>query len=198
MKTWSGRRDSNPRRPAWEAGILPLNYSRVPVFSATSLSCNGLAGSPASPYSPCNPSRTMGSDRKMDSKTDSKPMPAQLWNDHLSTGPIREHPLHDTINISQWAARCGAAFQGPHSGEFSSWLTPRGNAAATDSLDQSPPSGSESFGWAFRGSDNILCAPCVRHPVHPPDDDVSGLVVWAGAQAAHIVHGFGRLYQIGG
>jgi hypothetical protein len=28
MKPWSGRRDSNPRRPAWEAGILPLNYSR--------------------------------------------------------------------------------------------------------------------------------------------------------------------------
>jgi hypothetical protein len=25
---WSGGRDSNPRRPAWEAGILPLNYSR--------------------------------------------------------------------------------------------------------------------------------------------------------------------------
>ena len=24
----SGRRDSNPRRPAWEAGILPLNYAR--------------------------------------------------------------------------------------------------------------------------------------------------------------------------
>ena len=24
----SGRRDSNPRRPAWEADILPLNYSR--------------------------------------------------------------------------------------------------------------------------------------------------------------------------
>ena len=29
MKTWSGRWDSNPRRPAWEAGILPLNYSRA-------------------------------------------------------------------------------------------------------------------------------------------------------------------------
>src|ERR1022692_2381325 len=28
LKRWSGRRDSNPRRPAWEAGILPLNYSR--------------------------------------------------------------------------------------------------------------------------------------------------------------------------
>lgn len=25
---WSGRRDSNPRRQAWEACILPLNYSR--------------------------------------------------------------------------------------------------------------------------------------------------------------------------
>lgn len=25
----SGRWDSNPRRPAWEAGILPLNYARV-------------------------------------------------------------------------------------------------------------------------------------------------------------------------
>ena len=27
-RPWSGRRDSNPPRPAWEAGILPLNYSR--------------------------------------------------------------------------------------------------------------------------------------------------------------------------
>jgi hypothetical protein len=27
-ENWSGRRGSNPRRPAWEAGILPLNYSR--------------------------------------------------------------------------------------------------------------------------------------------------------------------------
>ena len=25
----SGRRGSNPRRPAWEADILPLNYSRL-------------------------------------------------------------------------------------------------------------------------------------------------------------------------
>src|SRR3977135_4359703 len=28
----SGRRGSNPRRPAWEAGILPLNYSRSGDF----------------------------------------------------------------------------------------------------------------------------------------------------------------------
>ena len=28
VKTWSGRWGSNPRHPAWEAGVLPLNYSR--------------------------------------------------------------------------------------------------------------------------------------------------------------------------
>src|SRR5947208_5132789 len=36
LKRWSGRRGSNPRRPAWEAGILPLNYSRNPYESVTS------------------------------------------------------------------------------------------------------------------------------------------------------------------
>src|SRR5436189_2627333 len=35
---WSGRRDSNPRRPAWEAGILPLNYSRS--FDASQMLAN--------------------------------------------------------------------------------------------------------------------------------------------------------------
>ena len=28
-REWSGRPDSNRRRPAWEAGILPLNYGRI-------------------------------------------------------------------------------------------------------------------------------------------------------------------------
>src|SRR2546427_8300295 len=27
--TWSGKRDSNPRPPAWKAGALPLSYSRA-------------------------------------------------------------------------------------------------------------------------------------------------------------------------
>src|SRR5215470_7627888 len=27
---WSGKRDSNPRPPAWKAGALPLSYSRTP------------------------------------------------------------------------------------------------------------------------------------------------------------------------
>src|SRR5438093_11418062 len=30
-RVWSGRPDSNRRRPAWEAGILPLNYGRPTV-----------------------------------------------------------------------------------------------------------------------------------------------------------------------
>src|SRR5579884_2226790 len=29
----SGRRDSSPRQPAWEAGTLPLSYSRLRCFS---------------------------------------------------------------------------------------------------------------------------------------------------------------------
>ena len=28
VNAWSGRRGSNPRHPAWEADVLPLNYSR--------------------------------------------------------------------------------------------------------------------------------------------------------------------------
>ena len=27
-RRWSGGRDSNPRQPAWKAGVLPLNYPR--------------------------------------------------------------------------------------------------------------------------------------------------------------------------
>jgi hypothetical protein len=29
---WSGYRDSNPRHPAWEADVLPLNYTRFWTF----------------------------------------------------------------------------------------------------------------------------------------------------------------------
>src|ERR1700733_13234532 len=37
LKGWSGRPGSNRRRPAWEAGILPLNYSRflsIPLLTS--------------------------------------------------------------------------------------------------------------------------------------------------------------------
>jgi hypothetical protein len=47
----SGRRDSNPRRPAWEAGILPLNYSRNcpthPYSTETTPACQA-SGRPSS------------------------------------------------------------------------------------------------------------------------------------------------------
>ena len=28
INKWSGRRDSNPRPPPWQGGVLPLNYFR--------------------------------------------------------------------------------------------------------------------------------------------------------------------------
>src|SRR5262249_26164351 len=34
LQDWSGRPDSNRRRPAWEAGILPLNYGRSCPYSS--------------------------------------------------------------------------------------------------------------------------------------------------------------------
>src|SRR5579872_6050127 len=45
---WSGRRGSNPRRPAWEAGILPLNYSRsepLVIIAGSVFPCNRSAPS---------------------------------------------------------------------------------------------------------------------------------------------------------
>src|SRR5262249_55546799 len=33
----SGRLAANPRRPAWEAGILPLNYPRCKLFTQLGL-----------------------------------------------------------------------------------------------------------------------------------------------------------------
>ncbi len=33
---WSGRRDSNPRPPPWQGGVLPLNYFRAPTIVLTS------------------------------------------------------------------------------------------------------------------------------------------------------------------
>ncbi len=37
--TWSGRRDSNPRHPAWKAGTLPLSYSRKTKSILPQISC---------------------------------------------------------------------------------------------------------------------------------------------------------------
>src|SRR6266508_479813 len=71
LKRWSGRPDSNRRRPAWEAGILPLNYSRLRLFSTTWLKVKDLTARPASLSSLSRPSNTTCLDRKTDSITDS-------------------------------------------------------------------------------------------------------------------------------
>lgn len=43
---WSGRRDSNPRHPAWEAGTLPLSYARILLYYITL----GLLVNTSAPY----------------------------------------------------------------------------------------------------------------------------------------------------
>ena len=45
LKRWSGKRDSNPRQPAWKAGALPLSYSRQ---------CNGGQGGIRTPVGIAN------------------------------------------------------------------------------------------------------------------------------------------------
>ena len=37
LKRWSGRPGSNRRHPAWEAGVLPLNYSRPRLLKVSNL-----------------------------------------------------------------------------------------------------------------------------------------------------------------
>ena len=71
LKKWSGRPGSNRRRPAWEAGILPLNYSRLRLFSTTWLKAKDLTARHASLSSLSCPSNTTCLDRKTDSITDS-------------------------------------------------------------------------------------------------------------------------------
>ncbi len=101
LKRWSGRRGSNPRRPAWEAGILPLNYSRLPFFASTYLLLKHLGRSTASLFRLLRPSKTMGFDRKMDSKVDSKPVWEAFASALLVYCPLY-CPSHDRFNISHW------------------------------------------------------------------------------------------------
>ena len=63
------------------AELLPLA-----LFLSYSTVFRGLAFPPACVYSPCSPYQTMPPDRKVDTKTATKP---------------RSHPLHDCFNLSQ-------------------------------------------------------------------------------------------------
>jgi hypothetical protein len=55
-----------------EAGILPLNYSRLSSFSSTCLFLKDLIFLAPCLYCPLGPCQTMLSDRKVDTKTDTK------------------------------------------------------------------------------------------------------------------------------
>src|SRR5437016_1854696 len=98
LKRWSGRGDSNPRRPAWEAGILPLNYSRLRLFSTTWLKAKDLTARPASLSSLSCPSNTTCLDRKTDSITDS--------TECLAVLALLVLPQHITVSLYQ-RVRCG-------------------------------------------------------------------------------------------
>src|SRR3984893_19369568 len=77
-----------PACPAWEAGILPLNYSRLPYFSSTYLFSKDLGRSTTSLFRLLRLSKTMGFDRKMDSKVDSKPVWEAFASDLLVYCPL--------------------------------------------------------------------------------------------------------------
>src|ERR1700691_4507781 len=102
---WETAHGLNDRKQrGWvEAGILPLNYSRLPCFSSTYLFLKHLARPTASLFRLLRPSKTMGFDRKMDSKVDSKP----AWE--ASPPPFSFYcplycPSHDRFNISHWTS----------------------------------------------------------------------------------------------
>src|SRR5438067_4090871 len=97
LKRWSGRRGSNPRRPAWEAGILPLNYSRLflfPLFSRKQAIYSDAIWAPKfilsidCPYS----------DGKMDSKNDSMRMRFRL---HSQAGFGRRYASEKQYSTSR-------------------------------------------------------------------------------------------------
>ena len=55
LEDWSGRPDSNRRRPAWEAGILPLNYGRSssPILLLAPFLCTRAYRPTCRPSAPC-------------------------------------------------------------------------------------------------------------------------------------------------
>jgi hypothetical protein len=86
-------------KPVREAGILPLNYSRLPYFSSTYLFSKDLSRSTASLFRLLRPSKTMGFDRKMDSKVDSKSVweaspPPFSFTVHFTVHPTTDSTYH--------------------------------------------------------------------------------------------------------
>src|SRR5947199_10674333 len=76
-RVWSGRPDSNRRRPAWEAGILPLNYGR-----------------PATPIIPRRRRATPAAPRLL-------PVPERhvVGLDHLVAARLPVHALRNAVEV---------------------------------------------------------------------------------------------------
>src|SRR5215813_13253722 len=102
LKIWSGRRDSNPRRPAWEAGILPLNYSRAALFPTT---CNRrLKG-----LRPFESARPVSSKSTADFRFENSTLEYTFFVDvgsvpHL-IGPGHEHQHPSAFSSELWVRR---------------------------------------------------------------------------------------------
>jgi hypothetical protein len=83
----SGRPDSNRRRPAWEAGILPLNYARE--------SRENVRTTPRRVKSPYFPSDASRKPRRRDSLTAGSP--GDALSGPFPHPPLEAHQLEDTI-----------------------------------------------------------------------------------------------------
>src|SRR5207245_2451158 len=76
---WSGKRDSNPRPPAWKAGALPLSYSRPNE-------------EPRAPVSSAEP-RAPFSSSELSSLEPRVPLAVASFSAHPRSNPASRHPL---------------------------------------------------------------------------------------------------------
>src|SRR5262245_457086 len=86
VEPWSGKRDSNPRPPAWKAGALPLSYSRPSLMFSLAVPPTLLRGSGRSLLRVASPSKWWGGE---DSNLRRR-SPADLQSapfGHLGTSP---------------------------------------------------------------------------------------------------------------
>ena len=105
LKIWSGRPGSNRRRPAWEAGILPLNYSRSGLFATTCMKPTALPLSLASLSRLPNPPKSTWLDRKTPSITgcEAATAPVQCRSGFPNTLNIAKRSSATCISIpSPW------------------------------------------------------------------------------------------------
>jgi hypothetical protein len=114
LRTWSGKRDSNPRPPAWKAGALPLSYSREwkPPQSIDSMEAPTWPPNPQRSAAPW-PSRGAPRQYSWWGGEDLNPrrrLPADLQSapfGHLGTSPIPPACLRIPPNLLKTLALAG-------------------------------------------------------------------------------------------